>query len=114
MATFTSRGTFHATEQLGILGEGEYRKYNGPFGTCCGIDVSLCVVNVIEVARLTRWQLVFEPYRSEGGKDVQQVWLARGAPKRWFRDPEGFAASGLTLANAGGKISFNVQTSPAE
>ena len=40
------------------------RNYNGLWGTCCGIDVSLDVVPAIEVARLTRWQLLFEPYRN--------------------------------------------------
>ena len=50
---------------------------NGKWGTCCGIDVSLDVVPAIEVARLTRWQLLFETYRHDGG--VQQVWLGRGA-----------------------------------
>lgn len=29
MSTFTSRGSFHATEQLSFLGDDVYRNYNG-------------------------------------------------------------------------------------
>lgn len=112
MATFCSHGTFHATEQLSFLGGDAYRDYNGKWGTCCGIDVSLDVVPAIEVARLTRWQLLFEPYRHDNG--LQQVWLGRGAPTRWFRSEEGFGASGFTLSGAGGgRLSFDVSTAPA-
>ena len=83
MATYTSRGTFHATEQLRIESDGiKYRRYSPVYKG----DVSLCVPTAVEVSRLTRWQLVFEPFRS------RQVWLARAAPKRWFRDPSGFGA----------------------
>eukprot|EP01044_Picomonas_judraskeda_P009505 COSAG03_NODE_1160_length_4662_cov_8.031373_2_plen_65_part_00 len=54
----------------------------GKWGTCCGIDVSLDVVPAIEVARLTRWQLVFEPFRRDGTRESDQIWLCRGAPRR--------------------------------
>jgi hypothetical protein len=79
-------------------------------------QVSLCVPTAVEVSRLTRWQLVFEPFRSDN--QWQQVWLARGAPKRWFRHPSGFGVGSLDGAypiplNGGGAISFHVSTEPA-
>ena len=112
MATYSSRGTFHATEQLQIESDGDaYRHYSPTYKG----DVSLCVPTVVEVARLTRWQLVFEPYRSDSGH--KQVWLGRGAPKRWFRDADGFGFGGgkrpVPLAS-GGAIAFDVSTAPAE
>ena len=67
MATYTSRGSFHATEELDFRGEGAYRSFLGQDASGGGgaeVDVSLCVVTAVLVARLTRWQLVFEPYRS--------------------------------------------------
>jgi len=111
MATYSSRGTFHATEQLQIESDGDaYRHYSPTYKG----DVSLCVPTAVEVARLTRWQLVFEPYRSDSGH--KQVWLARGAPKRWFRDAGGFgfgdAERSVPLAS-GGTIAFQVSTTTA-
>ena len=110
MATYSSRGTFHNTEQLRFEGEGAYRNYDTSYKG----DVALCVVTAVEVARLTRWQLVFEPHRnSNDGRG--QIWLARAAPIRWFQDPAGFGASGFRLQSAegGAIISFNVTTEPS-
>ena len=111
MATYSSRGTFHATEQLQIESDGDaYRHYSPTYKG----DVSLCVPTAVEVARLTRWQLVFEPHRSDSGH--KQVWLARGAPKRWFRDAGGFGFGDrerpVPLAS-GGTVAFEVSTAPA-
>ena len=65
-------------------------------------DVSFCIVSQILIARLTRWQLVFDDaYRSGGSSSsdntAASVWLARGAPRRWY------------LKNAGG---FGVENAP--
>ena len=55
-------------------------------------DISYCIVSAVLVARLTRWQLVLdEPFRGSmvlgaPRADPARVWLARGAPKRWFKD----------------------------
>eukprot|EP01052_Picozoa_sp_SAG31_P042907 SAG31_NODE_6970_length_1831_cov_1.150115_1_plen_308_part_10 len=90
MATYSSRGTFHATEQLRFESDGDaYRNYSRTYKG----DVSLCVPTAVEVSRLTRWQLVFEPFRSENSAH-RQVWLGRGAPKRWFDDSDGFGVGG--------------------
>jgi len=159
MATYLSRGTFHSTEQLSFRGEGWYRDFlhwpnPPPNGTADAAhlrlqyygnenDVSFCIVSEIIVARMTRWQLVFEDlYRpkfgsenwschhwtseeearvksapdaqvcTDGGhrwtgghneatpgcracsccaaQDHGSIWLARGAPKRWFGVGGGF------------------------
>lgn len=69
------------------------------------------MVPAIEVARLTRWQLVFEPFRRDDTSDRPQIWLGRGAPRRWFRSIEGFGATGFPLGSAGGaRLSFDVRT----
>merc|ERR1712048_1409207 len=112
MANYLSRGTFHSTEQLSFKGEGWYRGFlhwhnpppNGTVGDSAAVperlqyygsenDVSFCIVSNIIVARMTRWQLVFEDlYRPQfgGEKSDAAIWLARGAPKRWFGTGGGF------------------------
>lgn len=72
-------------------------------------DVSFCIVSNIIVARMTRWQLVLEDlYRPQfgGEEDAGAIWLARGAPKRWFG-----AGGGFRVANAPtrfGALSYEV------
>jgi hypothetical protein len=76
-------------------------------------DVSYCIVSNILVARMTRWQLVFEDYyratnpsAAPGAKPV--IWLAKGAPKRWFSS----ASGGLSVSNVPtrtGRVSFAVK-----
>ena len=99
---------------------------------------SFCIVSEVLVARLTRWQLVFEdryrlthgPLRSSGdgraattsflssssssagasvdAAPVASIWLARGAPRRWFDSADGF---GVTAAPTSvGRVSYNVTT----
>jgi hypothetical protein len=118
-ATYSSRGTFHATEQLRFESDGDaYRNYSRTYKG----DVSLCVPTAVEVSRLTRWQLIFEPFRtsdSDGPSGEQQqheVWLARGAPKRWFRDPDGFGMGSSEKPvplRDGSRIAYHVITYPA-
>jgi hypothetical protein len=75
-------------------------------------DVSYCIVSNILVARLTRWQLVFEDYYrttnpSAAPNTKPAIWLARGAPKRWFTP----ASGGLNVSNAPtrtGRVSFSL------
>ena len=70
-------------------------------------DVSFCVVTQVLVARLTRWQLVFEDtYRPA----TPAVWLARGAPKRWFNESAGgFSVHGAPTT--AGTVGYNVTVS---
>lgn len=129
MATYQSRGSFHSTEQLSFLGSGRYRAFlhitdpvvptaverltsGAPaarrpryFGT--ENDVSFCIVSNIIVARLTRWQLVFE---QQGA-----IWLGRGAPQRWFRAGGGFNVTNAPTAAGplGYRLSINEATAAA-
>lgn len=68
-------------------------------------DISYCIVTQILAARLTRWQLVFEDtYRATVDGNMPTIWLARGAPLRWFQ----FTTGG------GGGNGFNVTSVPTE
>lgn len=114
MANYQSRGTFHSTEQLSFQGEGFYRNFlhwpnppdfssNNPNYYGQENDISFCIVSEIIVARMTRWQLVFEDiYRDQTGS----IWLARGAPKRWFQPNAGFSVTNAPTQI--GLISFDV------
>jgi len=126
MATYQSRGTFHSTEQLSFTGEGWYRDFlhlpnRAPNATDVQIgeqnyplggyptenDVSFCIVSQVIVARMTRWQLVFEDFYRQATQSKGSVWLARGAPKRWFSK----GSSGFSVLNAPtrvGKLSYSV------
>lgn len=130
MATYQSRGSFHATEQLSYLGEGLYRSFlhwkdplPNPNSTVQGKsppveaaaagelggyysaeqDISFCIVTEVLAARLTRWQLVFEDfYRPAYGSTSEAVaiWLGRGAPLRWFAPAEGDHKAGFNVTCA--------------
>jgi len=114
MATYQSRGTFHSTEQLSFRGEGYYRNFvhwpNPPNSSLMRPsyyaqenDISFCIVSQVIVARMTRWQLVFEDfYRYR----TRSIWLARGAPKRWFQPGAGFSVANVSTRI--GLISFTV------
>jgi len=124
MANYQSRGTFHSTEQLSYSGEGYYRKFlhwpnpidssinfdNYPsksFGSpeyyAQENDISFCIVSEIIAARMTRWQLVLEDfYRDQSNS----IWLARGAPKRWFQPNAGFSVTNAPTRV--GLVSFTV------
>jgi len=179
MASYQSRGSFHSTEQVEFTGEGWYRDYMywknlGPNetrpdqsllrGYANERDLSFCIVSEVIVARLTRWQLVFEDFyraRSDsfschhwtageaaqirsgesqdgvcasGGhlwtsgnnanfgncgtcfccqrdnKSFGTIWLARAAPKRWFRSAPGFQVS--KVPTRFGRISYEVDVLP--
>jgi len=79
MANYQSRGTFTATEQLPIMPDenGVWRDYL--WGYLEG-GIDQCVPSIMLPAIATRWQMVFERY------DEDTLYLARGAPRRWF-DP---------------------------
>lgn len=106
-ANYQSRGTFHSTEQLSFQGEGWYRHFlhwpnpkpNATWTPHSGLqyygsenDVSFCIVSQVIIARMTRWQLVFEDFYRPEHQDTMQgaIWLARAAPKRWFNTGSGF------------------------
>jgi len=60
------------------------------------------------MARLTRWQLVFEDFYRPSA-DQGAIWLARAAPKRWFTKGSSFEVERAPTRY--GRLSFNVSTS---
>lgn len=89
-ANYLSRGTYWSSEQRqqqrdgGIL-EDRWTNNCGDGGEDC----SLCMVSANPPTMWIRWMLVQE------NRDMPYVHLARGAPQRWFTQPEPFG-----LANA--------------
>jgi len=89
-ANYLSRGTYWGTEQRqqqhqgGVLDE----RWTNNCGDG-GEDCSLCMVSSMPPTMWIRWMLVQED------RDLPYVHLARGAPKRWYTQPQAFG-----LANA--------------
>merc|ERR1712137_1445136 len=103
-ANYLSRGTHWGTEQRkqqqdgGILDE-RWTNNCGDSSEYC----SLCMVSSMPPAMWIRWMFVQED------RDLPLVHLARGAPKRWFTQPEPFG-----LANAPtrfGVVSYSLTAS---
>ena len=104
MANYMGRGTFTATEQLPITADanGQWRDYLWSYLEG-GID--MCVPSVMLPAIATRWQLVLERY------DEDVIYLARGAPRRWFNTTTG----GFSVRDAAtrfGAVSVAVTNAP--
>jgi hypothetical protein len=103
MANYMSRGTFSASEQLSFYSDsnGLYRDYLWEYLEG-GIDQ--CVPSLILSTLITRWALIFE------WKDENKIWLARGAPRRWYNKSEdGFSINNMPTRF--GSFSFNTSTS---
>ena len=67
-----------------------------------GIDQ--CVPSLILSTLITRWALIFE------WKDENKIWLARGAPRRWYsKSEDGFSINNMPTRF--GSFSFNTSTS---
>ena len=77
MANYMGRGTGTATEQLPINGDanGLFRDYL--WGYLEG-GIDQCIPSIMLPAIATRWQFVLERY------DEDVLYLAAGAPRRWF------------------------------
>ena len=105
---YISRGTYWGTEQrlqldysVGNRTGIENHRYRNDCGVA-GEDCSLCMVSGIASAYWVRWMLVSE----DADDDV--VFVARGAPRRWFG--EGGEAFGITDAPTRfGKLSFSMR-----
>jgi hypothetical protein len=105
MANYMGRGTLTATEQLPMTPDanGLTRDYLWVYLEG-GID--MCVPSVMLPAIATRWQLVLERY------DEDVLYLARGAPRRWFAPADGgFAVRGA--ATRFGSVSLAVANAAA-
>ena len=88
MAHGGGRGTFTAYEQFCIqadptLGE-QWRTFE-----CTTVSGSLCVAEALVPTHMLRWAMVFSPFSIDdssavGVEGTGKIWLARGAPDRWF------------------------------
>jgi hypothetical protein len=88
MANYQGRGTGTATEQLPINADanGLWRDYL--WGYLEG-GIDQCVPTIMQAAIATRWQVVLERY------DEDVLYLAAGAPRRWYAPlGGGFAVAG--------------------
>merc|ERR1712113_813944 len=103
-ANYLSRGTHWGSEQRlqqhkgGILDE----RWTNNCGDG-GEDCSLCMVSSLPPAMWIRWMLVQED------RDVAQVHLARGAPKRWYSQAERFGIAEAPTRM--GLVSFSLSVS---
>jgi len=88
MANYMGRGTFTATEQLPITGDANGAARDYLWGYLEG-GIDECVPSIMLAASATRWALVLET------PDDGTLWLAKGAPRRWFApDGGGFGVAG--------------------
>ena len=87
-ANYASPGTFLSTEQLPAEAdsEGFFRDY---LWTYLAGAIDACVPSLVLPVQISMWALVFEHWEAPG-----TVWVARGAPRRWY---EGV---GLTVSRA--------------
>lgn len=115
-ANYLSRGTYWSSEQRqqqqpgGVLNE----RWTNNCGDG-GEDCSLCMVSAMPPTMWIRWMLVQE------SRDLAYVHLARGAPKRWYTQPEPFGLANAptrfgvvsySLALAGDTVQGTVSVSP--
>merc|ERR1711862_465742 len=100
-ANYMSRGTFWGAEQR-RQGEALDERWTNN----CGDDdefCSLCMVSSMPPAMWIRWMLAQEH------RDLAYLHLARGAPKRWYTQPQPF---GLTRAPTRfGVVSYSLVSS---
>merc|ERR1712048_243675 len=84
-ANYMSRGTFWGTEQRtqNQIEEERWRNTNPS-----GEDGSLCMVSSIAPAIWLRWALV------DDSPSTADLFIARGAPRRWYQQYEPFGISG--------------------
>ena len=103
-AGYMSRGTFSASEQLAVAadGAGQWRDYLWEYLEG-GIDQ--CVPSLMLAPLSTLWALLFE-WRPQ----PDTLWLARGAPRRWF-DDGGFAVENAPTSF--GIVSFSAAAAAA-
>ena len=111
---YISRGTYSGSEQrqqldysvgagTGIYGK-KYRNWECGIG---GEDCSLCVVSAIPSSYWVRWMLAMD------NPDEDMVYLARGAPRRWYAaggEPFGIKRAPTRF----GLLSYTIQGPPAD
>ena len=103
---YLSRGTHWGTEQRGQIGSpfphAAAPKYRNDCGTG-GEDCSLCMVSSVASSYWVRWMLV------SAHDDDAVVYVARGAPRRWFAGGAAGGTFGVARAPTRlGSVSFEL------
>ena len=122
LANYQSRGTFAASEQMSIYGDGVFRDHLG----YAPVDAQYCVPAEVLAAYFLKWSLVFSPREprqlappsfstlhahsgtATGTTTAPEVWLAHGAPRRWYDNRDGFGATRAPTRH-GVAVTFHVQ-----
>lgn len=100
---YLTRGTYWGTEQrqqkqdAASITEQRYRNDCGTGGEDC----SLCMVSSVASSYWVRWMFLSE------NADQDIVYVARGAPGRWYAQPEAFGISDAPTRF--GTVSYSVQ-----
>jgi len=101
-ANYLSRGTYWGTEQRAQVPviPGQTTR-NGGTG---GEHGSLCMVSAISTSMWIRWMLV------QDDPDENVVYLARGAPRRWYQQDQPFGISDAPTRF--GLVSYSLKARP--
>jgi len=100
MASYQGRGTGTATEQLPINGDANGLNRDYLWGYLEG-GIDQCIPSIMLPAIATRWQFVLERY------DEDTLYLAAGAPRRWF-DPLGGGVAIQRAATRFGSVDLSM------
>jgi hypothetical protein len=103
MANYQGRGTGTATEQLPINGDANGLSRDYLWGYLEG-GIDQCIPSIMLPAIATRWQFVLERY------DEDTLYLAAGAPRRWF-DPLGGGVAIQRAATRFGSVDLSMSNS---
>jgi hypothetical protein len=104
MANYQSRGTFGTTEQFSLYNVNDER-WRDYLPDDMELSVDLCTPSQMQVALMTTWQLVLHD------PDSAVVWLAKGAPRRWYSGNSSGESSSFAVRHAPtkyGLISFSI------
>jgi hypothetical protein len=97
-ANYQGRGSFFTTEQQSLYQLQGSSRWRASLGE---IQANFCTPSQMLVASMTALQFI-----SEERDGPATVWLARGAPVRWFTDPGGFGVEAAPCRY--GTVSFAV------
>lgn len=104
IANYQSRGTFNSPEQLSLYGDANsdsMREYLHA-GTN-EIDIDFCVPSTMLVTFMLKYALVLEE------RDVDAVWIMKGAPRRWYSSNTTLVASVKSALTRYGSVSFTIE-----
>jgi hypothetical protein len=90
-----------------MYGDGVYRDYlNQPSSWRTAgnmVDAEYCTPSSMLAAYFLKWALVFSP------RDVEEIWVAHAAPRRWFAAVDGFSVSSAPALHRKWKVGFDIR-----